>query len=105
MANVFQKMKMEATFWLGRRLPTCKELTFWMSESLEQKLSLRQKMVLKLHYLICVWCKRYNEQIHALRDISRSYAAEDSRLSEASSTTLSPEARERLKQALSRKEQ
>ena len=96
---------MEAIFWLGRRLPTCRELTSWMSESMEQKLSLRQQIVLKLHYMICVWCRRYNQQIYALRDMARSYADEDATLPESSAASLSPEARERLKQALSRKQQ
>src|SRR5262249_37649958 len=105
MANVFQKVKMEATFWLGRRLPTCKELTSWMSESLEQKLSLRRRILLNLHYMICVWCQRYNQQIHSLKAIARSYADEEAKLPESPATSLTPEARERLKQALTRKEQ
>jgi hypothetical protein len=104
MAKVFQKIKMEAIFWLGRRLPTCKELTFWMSESLEQKLSLRRRILLNLHYMICVWCRRYNQQIHSLRTIAQSYADEEAKLPESSATSLTPEARERLKQALIRKE-
>ena len=95
---------MEATFWLGRRLPTCKELTSWMSESLEQKLSVRRRILLNLHYMICVWCRRYNQQIQSLRTISRSYADEVARMPESPATSLSPEARERWKQALSRKE-
>jgi len=104
MAKVFQKLKMEAIFWLGRRLPACKELAPWMSESLEQRLSWRRQIILKLHLIICLWCKRYNQQIQSLRSIAQSYAADDAKLPDTSTTTLSPEARERLKQALSRKE-
>ena len=96
----FAKLKMEGIFWLARRLPTCKDLAPWMSESLEQPLSRRRRIILQLHLMICAWCKRYNEQLRALRVISRRLAVEDAPDTPLSSVTLSPEARERLKRAL-----
>lgn len=101
--GILQKIKMEATFWLGRRLPACKELTPWMSEALDSKLSLRRRITLKLHIMICVWCKRYQEQLFFLRETAQHYAKE---VEEKSATTpaLSAEARQRLKATLSRKE-
>ena len=104
MAKFVQQIKMSAIFWLGRRLPTCKELAPWMSEAMEQRLSLRKQIILKLHLMICLWCKRYNQQIQSLRSIARSYADDASNFSEETPATLSAEARERLKQALSRQE-
>jgi hypothetical protein len=101
--KVFERLKMAVIFWLGRRLPSCKELTPWMSQSLEERLPWRRQGILKLHLMICAWCRRYNEQIHALREIARRYASEDAKLPDSLTTSLTPEARQRLKEALAGK--
>lgn len=100
----FEKLKMAAIFWLARRLPTCKELAPWMSEALETPLPLRRRVILKLHFLICVWCRRYNRQLAALRTISQRLAAPEADDTGLAAVSLSPEARERLKRALTRKD-
>ena len=46
--------------------------------------------------LLCKWCRAYGKQIEFLRGAARKTAADD----HASSATLSPTARERIKRAL-----
>ena len=102
--QVFQKIKQEAIFWLARRLPTCKEIAPRMSESLDRRLSLGERITLNLHLWICVWCVRYMEQIRALRRISSHYDAAQIEDGIASTRrSLSPEARDRIKRALEQK--
>ncbi|HXG94450.1 MAG TPA: hypothetical protein VNN73_19060 [Blastocatellia bacterium] len=101
--NIFQKIKQETIFFVARRLPTCKELAPWMSESLEHKLPLRRRVILRIHYLYCVWCLRYLKQLRLMRKAAHYHSSPDEDKPAAPETTLSPEARERLKRALSGK--
>jgi hypothetical protein len=50
-----------------------------------------------MHLLLCRWCRRYGKQIRILRQAVREHPDE---VNEAPQQTLSPEARERLKQSL-----
>jgi hypothetical protein len=61
------RVKLEATFWLGRRLPTCEEVLPVLSQSLERKLTVRERVTLRLHFLICVYCNRYLKQLRLMR--------------------------------------
>ena len=95
------KAKQEATFWLGRRLPRCDELLTTMSESLERKLTLREHVKLRLHFLICEYCHRYLRHIRLMhKAVGGRATAIDG---ETSTSVLSLEARERLKRALTEK--
>ncbi|MBV9957105.1 MAG: hypothetical protein JO360_01735 [Acidobacteria bacterium] len=75
-----------------------------MSESMERPLSLRERVLLKLHLWVCVWCVWYLEQLHIMRDAVRLRASktEDD---EPSPDSLSTEARERIRLALNRSDQ
>jgi hypothetical protein len=91
---------MEATFWLARRLPTCRELTPLLSASLERELTLRERVVLRLHFIICEQCVRYLKQLRLIRTTLRARFAEGADDSQLSSQALPVSARERLKRAL-----
>lgn len=85
--------------WLIRLTPSCKEMTRLLSESMDRALPLRTRTKMRLHILICKWCERYKHQLLFIRNVIR---RRPDRLEEqeASTQTLSPEARERLKQSL-----
>ena len=87
-------------WWLLRRLPTCREMAAVMSESLERRLSLRERALLKLHLWVCVWCAWYLEHLHLLRDTLRLRSKQEGESSSA--PALSAEAHERIKLALHR---
>jgi hypothetical protein len=100
---LYQNMKQRIIVWLLRRLPTCQEATRLMSDSLDQKLSLRQRLQMKLHVLVCMWCERYRRQLLFLRQAMQ----QSSKYAErgiAPPPSLPPEARERLNRALSGKD-
>ncbi|HEX8179167.1 MAG TPA: hypothetical protein VF525_06435 [Pyrinomonadaceae bacterium] len=86
-------------YFLLRRLPACKQMTVLMSESLERPLTLAERVQLRLHLWVCIWCVWYLEQLQLLRATMRARpeAADDSA---ASPLRLSPDARERIKRAL-----
>jgi hypothetical protein len=77
--------------------PSCREATRLQSKALDRKLPLRQRLGLRIHLLLCKWCRRYGKQITFLRSATRQHGHEDQPLPPR---TLSLEARERIKQRL-----
>jgi hypothetical protein len=77
--------------------PNCREAGRLQAEALDHPLSLPQRLGLRLHLLLCKWCRRYGKQIRFLRQAVHERSDE---VNEASPRTLSPEARERLKRSL-----
>lgn len=102
--QILTRTKESILRWLERGLPTCKEITKMASDSIERKLPLRQRIVLKLHFLTCVWCARYFKQLQFMREAmqKRSSQLEDGESS--SPSALTPEAHERIKRSLKRLE-
>ncbi len=94
------KLKDAMFRWLARRLPTCKEVTRMASEAMERKLSLRQRLDMKLHLLICSWCMRYLKQLQFMHDAVRQHAAQLETGTAPPPSALSNEARERMKKRL-----
>ena len=77
--------------------PSCKEVNRLQSAALDRKLTLRQRLGLRFHLVLCKWCRRYGKQIIFLRSTTQRYAQDDQR---SPPQVLSPEARERIKQRL-----
>ena len=101
--SLYSKATHALRYWLLRRLPTCRQLVPVMSQSLERPLSLRERAVMKVHLWVCIWCVRYLEQLHFMREAVRArgtHFTEDDAGPEG--VSLPAEARERLKSALSR---
>ena len=98
--NPYKKATHALRWFLLHRLPTCKEAVGWMSQSMERPLSLRERVLLKLHLWVCVWCVWYLEQLRLMRETLRARAATAGGGHPGAS--LSSEARERIKSALSR---
>jgi hypothetical protein len=88
-----------ARYFLLRRLPACKQMTALMSESLERRLTVRERVTLRLHLWVCIWCVWYLEQLRLLRATLRE-RAEQAEAEDGAALQLSTEARERLKRAL-----
>ena len=76
----------------------CKDVSRKVSESMDRRVPLHQRLMIRMHLAMCRFCLRSFKQMRCLRDIAR-----DPRLQEAGmdeSIFLSPEACERIKQAL-----
>ncbi|MEO6393460.1 MAG: hypothetical protein ABIP75_16545 [Pyrinomonadaceae bacterium] len=86
--------------WLVRRkillsLATCQQMAPVMSDSMERRLGLAGWMQLRLHLLVCTWCRRYFHQIRMLRRLARV------KRDPLTSRGLSVDARNRITAALS----
>jgi hypothetical protein len=95
-----ERIKLEASFWLGRRLPTCQEVLPVLSQSLERRLTLRERATLRLHFIICVYCVRYLKQLRFMREALRAQSAKALEGESAAAPPLPPDARERIRRAL-----
>jgi len=75
--------------------PNCREVSRLQSEALDHSLSAPKRAGVRMHLLLCRWCRRYGKQVRFLRETVREHPDEA-----IEGQTLSPEARERLKQSL-----
>lgn len=86
---------------LGRGMaelsPSCREATRLQSEAMDCPLSLRKRIGLRIHLVLCRWCRRYGEQIGFLRSVAHEQEKHEVTLP---AQTLRPEARERMKERL-----
>jgi hypothetical protein len=59
--------------FIGRHTPKCTEVVRILSQGMDQKLTLKTRLLLNMHYLICRWCQRYSEHLRYLRKFSRRF--------------------------------
>lgn len=93
------KMRLAGRRWLLRRLPPCDRLVPVMSDSLDRDLPLHGRLILRLHLFVCMRCTRYLKQLKLMRAAIRAKSAK-LLVEEPAGTSLSTEARERIKRAL-----
>jgi len=74
----------------------CKDVTHLVSQSLDRRLSWRERLGVRLHLMICEACARFARQMQFLRAAARRMA----RQNEPETETLSDQARERIGRAL-----
>ena len=81
---------------------TCRDASHLISEREERPLSLRERWGLRLHLLICAYCRAFERQVATMRRAIREWA----RRLEADSAEgdLPPEARDRIRAALAARE-
>ena len=94
--SLVAKLKWQLIVFLARRLPDCKTITPTLSESIDRKLGLRERIVTRLHLFTCEACVRYVEQIRFLNNIIHTHSHDLDR----SSATLDDSAKERMKALL-----
>ena len=83
--------------FIGRHTPKCRDVVRILSQSLDHPPSLRTRLELRAHYLICCWCQRYEQQLHLLRRFSRNFPE---RISNLETFTMPDDAKERMKRKL-----
>jgi hypothetical protein len=83
--------------FIGKHTPKCNEMVRILSQSMDKPLPLNMRIKKRIHYLICCWCQRYEEQLHYLRTTARSFP---DHADESSNAPLPDNAKARWKQAL-----
>lgn len=86
--------------WLIRMTPPCNEIVKLVSEEMDHPLPLLRRLSIRLHFLICKWCERYRQQLIFIRSAMRQHPDKLEGQDQPTPSTLSPEARERIKRIL-----
>ncbi|MGC3957374.1 MAG: hypothetical protein QM813_05265 [Verrucomicrobiota bacterium] len=87
-------LKTRFVVWVWNHTPTCAEVSRLTSRALEQPLSLRMRLKMRLHFVICAWCRRYFEQINFLHTYAPKLGMQ---LGELPGRGLSSDAKGRIK--------
>ncbi|MEO8042164.1 MAG: zf-HC2 domain-containing protein [Acidobacteriota bacterium] len=96
--GIIQKLRRARNLFILRTLPPCKDIVKIVSASLDRKLTIRERAVMRLHLLACKPCVRYMEQSHFLS--SAASQLDDNLKDDLFTGRLSDEARDRIKNAL-----
>ncbi len=80
---------------MNRILPSCREVSHLTSQAMDESLPWRKRLGLRLHLMMCVWCRRNAEQLELMRIIARSKAH-----SEIEQVKLSSDAQKRIAESL-----
>ena len=95
--KIFDSLKTRWIVWVWNHTPNCAEMSRLASKALEQSPSVRTRLQMRLHYLICAWCRRYFEQVRFLHDSAPQL---DLELGELPGRGLSTEAKNRIAQRI-----
>ncbi len=81
----------------------CRRASELISDAMDRRLSVRERILLRIHLLLCGACRTYRRQLALIRRALRqgNQALDD--LIALAGLTLSPEARERLRRAIDRR--
>ncbi len=99
-AQVYQKLRRRLLNAIVQRLSTCEDATSAISMALDRPLSVRRRLSLKLHLWTCSLCRRYEQQLHLLRNAAERFEQEPSQLASRTTQALSVEARARMRRSL-----
>jgi hypothetical protein len=84
--------------FIGRHTPKCREMVRILSDSMDRPMPLSMRIKKRLHYLICCWCQRYEEQLYYLRKTASAFPGHADKSSDAQ---LSPSSKTRIKNKIS----
>jgi len=68
--KILESLKLRWVVWVWNHTPNCAEMARLSSRSLEQPPGFKLRMKMRLHWLICAWCKRYASQLHFLHTVA-----------------------------------
>ena len=80
---------------MNKVLPTCKEVSRLTSQAMDENLPWTKRLGMRLHLMMCVWCRRNSEQLQLVRDLARKQSA-----SQTKENKLSSDTRDRLSKLL-----
>ena len=83
--------------WIARLASPCPEISRLASESCDRPLGCRERWRMRLHYVICDWCRRYAGQVRLIHRLAPRLPTEAPQLHRR---PMPPEVKERLKQRL-----
>jgi predicted anti-sigma-YlaC factor YlaD len=81
----------------------CNVITREISESLDHKISLRNRLKIRLHVMFCKLCRRYQQQLMTMHTLFEHRLQAEKENNIPNGPALTSEARERMKRNLRKK--
>src|SRR5947207_14150390 len=78
--NLWQTMLVKL---IGKYTPKCQEMVRVLSQSMDEPMPLMMRIKKRLHFLICCWCQRYEEQLRYMRHTARHFPEDADEASDA----------------------
>ncbi|MBI5266916.1 MAG: zf-HC2 domain-containing protein [candidate division Zixibacteria bacterium] len=97
--TIFKRLHWAVIQAIARRLPPCRAITHLLSESRDRKLSLRERITVRSHLVVCTWCTRFGHQIACLEE-ALGFAADQPERLVGAETGLADSARDRIRKHL-----
>lgn len=91
-------LKIKIKRWFSRKGEECREIVPLLSYALDRKLTFVERIRIRLHLMSCNACTSYADNIGFLHDVFHIHG--DKIDSEEIQTTLSPDAKDRIRRAL-----
>ncbi len=95
--KLLESLKKRWAVWVWNHTPNCADLSRLASQSLDRKLPWNLRLEMRLHNLICGWCKRYRKQLQFLHQAAPRL---DEQFGAFPLRGLSPDARQRILQRI-----
>lgn len=95
--KILEPLKNWLAIQIWKHTMTCQELTRLASQAQDRPLSLVQRLRLRLHAMVCVWCHRYLKHLEFMHHAAPGL---DEKAGHASPKVLSSGAKARMKKAL-----
>ena len=96
--SILDKLRRMRNLAILRTLPPCKEVVQIVSASLDRKLSLREKFIMRVHLIACKPCVRYFQQSEFLQ--TAAHDLDEKLTDDLFSNKLSDEAKNKMKEIL-----
>jgi hypothetical protein len=80
--------------------PCCRDAARLLSESMDRRLPLAERVGLRIHLLLCGLCRRYGRQLVFLRRLVEAFTRITETPATPEASELSPEARVRIRERL-----
>jgi hypothetical protein len=90
-------LQTKLVIFIGKHTPKCREMVRILSQSMDEPMSLTMRIKKRIHFLICCWCQRYEEQLLYIREAARRFPEH---ADQASDAPFPADAKERIKQKL-----
>jgi len=86
---------------MNKLTPSCDVISYKISKSVDENISLKDKLSIKFHIIFCKFCRRYEQQIKLLHNMFHDNFEQYSDSMKQSSPQLSEESRLKIKKMLS----
>src|SRR5436309_4250584 len=76
-------LQTKLVIFIGKHTPKCREMVRILSQSMDEPMPLTMRIKKRIHFLICCWCQRYEEQLRYIHETARRFPEHADQASDA----------------------